>query len=153
MELYDKVRINNDKLEKYVGKTGKIVYRFNGPRSDIIWCLVKLDDDRGEHINIKESNLCLIEEEISESDEKYLALVYFHYLDTNPTTIPEAIALFSEDDLGKPEQTIYGTKDEILKRTKEEYKQYVGDLRIFILMNNEVYPVEVNQDIYLTIDW
>lgn len=144
MNIGDWVMVANPKLASH-GKTGTIKeLMYTLP---ITW-IVKLGN--GNSISIKECNLKLVnasselykDTEVT-NDTKYLAFVHYHDMTDNVNNLEEATNTFNEEELGQPEMTVYGTKDEIIKRIKED-PELSSYNHCFVIIGNEVYPVETS---------
>lgn len=146
-EISDKVYVSNPTLSTHgcCGIVTGIVFR--GGIRKLKVTLSKTT------ILIKPSNLIKADSDLTtnrtkteKGNQKYLAFVHFHEEEYNPTSIEEACDQFSMDELGSPELTLYGTKDEISDSIIENHDHSSCE-KVFIILGNEVYPVKFKMEI------
>jgi len=146
MSIGDRVVVTNPKLKTYL--TEGVILSLKHSFPDNAWEVLL---ETGKRITIKESNLEKVTEQSignvqpmgSIDNCKYLAFVYYHYHDSNPTTLEQALDMFNEEEIGQPELVVYGTKDEILERILDDQAHHSYE-NAFILLNQDVYPVETS---------
>lgn len=144
-EVKDKVRVNDHNLATY-GRTGTVV-RTDYPYNGLI--VVKFDDTQNPtSATIRHEKLSHMNSSSTTDQTAYLAFVHYHDDDDNPTNLSEAISMFTLDELGQPELTLYDTKDEILNEIRNDV-DFPSYRYCFIVMDNEVYPVETE----IKINW
>ena len=144
MKVGDRVVVSDPKLKSYL-KTG-VIQSLAYAYPENIW-EVRLNDRKW--ITIKESKLEVansVDEDqmmTSVDSQKYLAFVHYHDFDRNPESIEDALDMFDEAELGQPELTVYGTKEEILQHIIDN-GDYVSYENVFIIINQDIYPVETS---------
>jgi len=141
MNVGDRVFVKNPKLKTFREEGIIRDLHFLSPEK---YCEVQLES--GKYITIKESNLKLLTSQpkdtsMSIDNQRYIAYVHYHDANDNPTSIDEVMARFDEDEIAEPNLVIFGTKEEVLKRIIDD-GEYATYAHTFILIGNEVYPVE-----------
>lgn len=145
----DEVRVIKRGLASY-GRTG-IVERVDYPYNGVI--VVNLTDShKSNRISIRHEKLSPMNVDcgmaMSEDDELHLAFIHFHDGGQNPTSISDAVRMFSTDELGQPELTVYGTKDDIIKEIEADGEIHSYE-NCFIILGTSVYPVKKE----IKVDW
>lgn len=143
MNIGDRVVVTNPKLKTYLTEGVIQSLRYSFP--DNTWDVLL---DTMHWITIKESNLEKVTEQFignvqpmrSTDNEKYLAFVHYHDSDQNPTDLEEVLCLLDEEDIGRPDLAVYGTKEEILGRIANDCSFTSYD-NAFIIINQTVYPI------------
>lgn len=153
MNIGDRVVVTNPKLKTYLteGVIQSLRYSFPGNSWEVLL-------ETGKWITIKESNLEKVTEQFignvqpmeNTDNSKYLAFVHYHDYDRNPESIEDALDMFNEEDIGSPELTVYGTKEEILDRiADDDSSSFSSYENAFIIINQTVYPLKKS----VTVDW
>ena len=133
----DRVRVSNPKLKSHMAEG--TVFGVDDV-SDI--ALVALEHE-SQSIKIGKRNLVRIGEEevkVKDAGEKFFAMLHMHDSDSNPSSMEEAWRDRDIWFLAEPQDTFYGTKEEI-HQWITEHQEIGGFENAFVIIDSKIYDI------------